>query len=66
LQGIQVIAESQGYVKGKVGNPAADLPPRESDGKIDVAGIVGNGALRLLHDIRNSADCLVIGACVSR
>ena len=48
MQGIQVIAAG-GYVKGKVGNPLADLPLQE-DGKLDVGGVVGQGACRRRHD----------------
>jgi molecular chaperone Hsp33 len=47
LKGIQVVAESNGYVKGKVGNPLADLPLR-GDGKLDVGRAVGDGALLTL------------------
>jgi hypothetical protein len=42
LGGIQVIADAHGSVKGKVGNPAADLPLRP-DGKLDVGAAVGRG-----------------------
>ena len=45
LQGMQVIAESSGYVKGKVGNPLCDLPLK-ADGKLDVGGAVGQGVHR--------------------
>lgn len=43
LKGMQVIAESNGQVKGKVGNVICDLPVR-SDGKLDVGRAVGPGA----------------------
>jgi len=43
--------KNDGHVKGYVTNPAADLPIRESDGKIDVSGIVGHGNMTLVMDI---------------
>lgn len=43
IKGVQVIAESNGYVKGKVGNVLCDLPVR-ADGKLDVGKAVGPGA----------------------
>lgn len=42
LKGMQVLAESSGCVKGKVGNVICDLPIRE-DGKLDVGRAVGPG-----------------------
>lgn len=47
---IVATCKNDGYVKGYVTNPMADLPTRESDGKIDVAGIVGDGNLTLVMD----------------
>lgn len=47
---IVATCKDDGYVKGYVTNPMADLPTRESDGKIDVAGIVGEGNLTLVMD----------------
>ena len=47
---IVATCKNDGFVKGYVTNPGADLPTRESDGKIDVAGIVGEGNLTLVID----------------
>ena len=47
---IVATCKNDGFVKGYVTNPMADLPIRESDGKIDVAGIVGEGNLTLTID----------------
>ena len=46
-----IVAEgsAEGQVRGYVRHPGADLPLRESDGKLDVSGIVGtNGELAVL------------------
>ncbi|MBU5669801.1 Hsp33 family molecular chaperone HslO [Peptoniphilus sp. MSJ-1] len=48
---IVATCKNDGYVKGYVTNPSADLPIRESDGKIDVSGVVGQGNLTLVMDI---------------
>ena len=47
---IVATCKNDGYVKGYVTNPGADLPIREADGKIDVARIVGEGNLTLVMD----------------
>lgn len=47
---IVATCKNDGCVKGYVTNPMADLPTREADGKIDVAGIVGEGNLTLVMD----------------
>jgi redox-regulated HSP33 family molecular chaperone len=44
LGGILAVADTQGQVKGKVGNPAAD-PPLRPDGKLAVGAAVGQGQL---------------------
>ncbi|KXB71792.1 Hsp33 family molecular chaperone HslO [Peptoniphilus sp. DNF00840] len=43
--------KNDGFVKGYVSRPGADLPTRESDGKIDVAGVVGQGNLTMTMDV---------------
>lgn len=48
---IVATCKNDGHVKGYVTNPVADLPIRESDGKIDVSGVVGAGNLTLVMDI---------------
>lgn len=50
LQGITVTADSHGNVKGYVGNPAVCIPANEK-GKLDVAGAVGEGLLRVIKDL---------------
>lgn len=75
LRGIQVIAESNGMVKGKVGNPLVHLPLR-SDGKLDVGSAVGPGAAPVICCVKpsccgNARSCsaslrcqpLAVGTC---
>ena len=50
LQGITVNADSQGNVKGYVGNPDVCIPAN-SKGKLDVAGAVGPGFLTVIKDM---------------
>ena len=50
LQGITVTADSQGNVKGYVGNPDVCIPAN-SKGKLDVAGAVGPGCLNVIKDM---------------
>ena len=50
LQGITVTADSQGNVKGYVGNSQVILPANEK-GKLDVASAVGPGFLNVIKDM---------------
>lgn len=50
LQGITVTADSHGNVKGYVGEPNVCIPAN-AKGKLDVAGAVGNGFLRVIKDL---------------
>ena len=50
LQGITVTADSQGNVKGYVGNPDVCIPAN-SKGKLDVAGAVGPRFLTVVKDM---------------
>ncbi len=50
LKGMTVTADSQGRVKGYVGNPNVMLPPN-AQGKLDVAGAVGIGFLNVIKDL---------------
>lgn len=50
LQGITVTADSQGNVKGYVGNPDVCIPAN-SKGKLEVAGAVGPGFLTVIKDM---------------
>lgn len=50
LQGMTVTADSQGNVKGYVGNPNVCIPAN-SKGKLDVAGAVGVGFMNVIKDL---------------
>lgn len=50
LKGLTVTADSQGRVKGYVGDPTVMLPPNEK-GKLDVGGAVGIGFLNVIKDM---------------
>lgn len=50
LNGITVTADSQGRVKGYVGNPNVCIPAN-SKGKLDVAGAVGVGFMNVIKDM---------------
>lgn len=48
---IVATAKNNGKIKGYVQNPNADADVRESDGKLDVSGLVGNGTLTVVRDL---------------
>ncbi len=50
LQGITVTADAHGNVKGYVGHPGVCIPAN-AQGKLDVAGAVGSGILRVIKDL---------------
>ena len=50
LEGITVTADSEGRVKGYVGNPDVCIPAN-SKGKLDVAGAVGVGFMNVIKDM---------------
>ena len=50
LNGLTVTADSQGHVKGYVGNPSVILPPNDK-GKLDVGSAVGIGFLNVIKDM---------------
>lgn len=55
LGGLMVVAESTGFVKGRVDNPAAD-PPLRPDGKLDVGAAVGGGVLAVVRSKKGGGD----------
>lgn len=50
LGGVTVTADSQARVKGYVNEPAV-LIPANAKGKLDVAGAIGRGTLRVIRDL---------------
>ena len=50
VEGIVVTADANANVKGYVGNPYVDIPPKYA-GKLDVSGAVGSGILRVIKDM---------------
>lgn len=50
VEGLTVTADADGHVKGFALEPEVINPVRESDKKLDVGGIVGNGVLRVIKD----------------
>jgi len=50
VEGLTVTADAEGHVKGFALEPEVINPVRESDKKLDVGGIVGNGTLKVIKD----------------
>lgn len=50
INGVTVIANSKGVVKGFVGNPSIMLPPNYA-GKLDVGAAIGYGELTVIKDL---------------
>jgi len=51
LGGMLAASSNSGAVRGYTVNPDADMPPTPA-GKLDVSGIVGNGTLTVIKDLR--------------
>lgn len=65
LGSILCVSDVHANVKGYVANPKADLPVRESDGKLDVGGAVGKGFLRVIKDLSLKEPYVGTSALVS-
>ena len=65
LGSILCVSDVHANVRGYVANPAADLPLRESDGKLDVGGAVGKGFLRVIKDLSLKEPYVGTSALVS-
>ncbi len=50
VEGLTVTADAQGNVKGFATEPVVLLPARDTDHKLDVAGALGKGTLRVIKD----------------
>lgn len=51
MEGITVVSDDEGNVRGYVNHPAVELPPR-ADGKLDVGGALGHhGTLTVIRDL---------------
>ena len=65
LGSILCVSDVHANVRGYVTNPAADLPLRETDGKLDVGGAVGKGFLRVIKDLSMKEPYVGTSALVS-
>lgn len=50
VHGLTVTADASGHVKGYADNPQAMMPPN-SEGKLDVGGVIGAGVLHVMKDM---------------
>ncbi len=49
---VVAVSDSMGNVRGYMDEPAADLPPRANDGKLDVGGLIGrDGTMTVSRDL---------------
>lgn len=51
LGGVVAVSDADANVRGYVCEPKAELPIRESDGKLDVGGGIGKGYLSVIKDL---------------
>lgn len=65
LGGVVAVSDAYANVRGYVENPFAELPLRESDGKLDVGGAIGKGALHVIKDLGMKEPYVGTSALVS-